>query len=84
MNGERFYTFRGSAGGLAKLTEGGVRFFAIDSNYLDKSQLDWLRQGARGLGLGLEDLLLPPSALLLREDARLGRWRRAPCWSRSS
>jgi hypothetical protein len=42
MNGERFYTFRGSAGGLAKLTQGGVRFFAIDSNYLDKSQLDWL------------------------------------------
>ena len=42
MNGERFYTFRGSAGGLSKLTEGGVRFFAIDSNYLDKSQLDWL------------------------------------------
>jgi hypothetical protein len=42
MNGERFYTFRGSAGGLAKLTEGGVRFFAIDSNYLDKAQLDWL------------------------------------------
>ena len=29
-------------GGLAKLTTGGVRFFAIDSNYLDKSQLDWL------------------------------------------
>jgi predicted phosphodiesterase len=42
MNGERFYTFRASSGGLAKLTEGGVRFFAIDSNYLDKSQLDWL------------------------------------------
>jgi hypothetical protein len=42
MNGERFYTFRGSAGGLSKITEGGVRFFAIDSNYLDKSQLDWL------------------------------------------
>ena len=42
MNGERFYTFRGSAGGLAKLTEGGVRFFALDSNYLDKAQLDWV------------------------------------------
>ena len=42
MNGERFYTFRASPGGLAKLTTGGVRFFAIDSNYLDKSQLDWL------------------------------------------
>jgi len=50
MNGERFYTFRGSAGGLAKITEGGVRFFAIDSNYLDKSQLDWLSKelGASG------------------------------------
>jgi len=44
MNGERFYTFRGSAGGLAKLTEGGVRFFAIDSNYLDKDQLAWLEK----------------------------------------
>jgi 3',5'-cyclic AMP phosphodiesterase CpdA len=42
MNGERFYTFRASSGGLGKITEGGVRFFAIDSNYLDKSQLDWL------------------------------------------
>jgi len=42
MNGERFYTFRASPGGLSKLAEGGVRFFAIDSNYLDKSQLDWL------------------------------------------
>jgi calcineurin-like phosphoesterase family protein len=42
MNGERFYTFRASPGGLAKVTQGGVRFFAIDSNYLDKSQLDWL------------------------------------------
>jgi hypothetical protein len=42
MKGERFYTFRASAGGLAKLTGSSVRFFAIDSNYLDKSQLDWL------------------------------------------
>ena len=33
MNGERFYTFR------PKL---GVRFFSLDSNYMDKSQLDWL------------------------------------------
>jgi predicted phosphodiesterase len=33
MNGERFYTFK---------PKPGVRFFALDSNYMDKSQLDWL------------------------------------------
>jgi predicted phosphodiesterase len=33
MNGERFYTFKPKA---------GVRVFALDSNYMDKSQLDWL------------------------------------------
>ena len=42
MGGQRFYTFRGSAGGVAKLTEGGVRFFMLDSNYMDKTELDWL------------------------------------------
>ena len=42
MNGERYYTFRASSGGLSKLTSGGVRFFAVDSNYLSKEQLDWL------------------------------------------
>jgi 3',5'-cyclic AMP phosphodiesterase CpdA len=44
MNGERYYTFRASAGGLSKLTSGGVRFFALDSNYLSKEQLDWLEK----------------------------------------
>jgi hypothetical protein len=33
MNGERFYTFK---------PKPGVRVFALDSNYMDKSQLDWL------------------------------------------
>lgn len=42
MGGQRYYTFRASPGGLAKLTHGGVRFFAIDSNYLSKDELDWL------------------------------------------
>jgi len=42
MGGQRYYTFRASPGGAAKLTHGGVRFFAIDSNYLRKEQLDWL------------------------------------------
>jgi len=35
MNGEQYYSFR------PKL---GVRFFALDSNYLDKRQLDWLQK----------------------------------------
>ncbi|HKY20775.1 MAG TPA: metallophosphoesterase [Vicinamibacterales bacterium] len=35
MNGERFYTFR------PKL---GVRFFALDSNYMDRTQLTWLEK----------------------------------------
>jgi 3',5'-cyclic AMP phosphodiesterase CpdA len=33
MNGERFYTFK---------PKDGVRFFALDSNYVDKTQLEWL------------------------------------------
>jgi len=32
MNGERFYTF----------TKGDARFFALDSNYMDQTQLKWL------------------------------------------
>jgi hypothetical protein len=35
MNGERFYSFK---------PQNGVRFFALDSNYVDKKQLDWLEK----------------------------------------
>jgi hypothetical protein len=35
MSGERFYTFKPKA---------GVRFFALDTNYLDKPQLEWLEK----------------------------------------
>ena len=35
MNGERFYTFK---------PKGNVRFFALDSNYIDKPQLQWLEK----------------------------------------
>jgi predicted phosphodiesterase len=34
MNGERYYSF--------KAPNGGIRLFAIDSNYVDEKQLDWL------------------------------------------
>ena len=33
MGGQRYYTFK---------PKDGVRFFALDSNYMDKKQLDWL------------------------------------------
>ncbi len=36
MNGERYYSF--------KAPQGSVRFFALDSNYMDKAQLDWLEK----------------------------------------
>ena len=34
MNGERYYTFK----------KGNVRFFALDSNYFDTAQADWLEK----------------------------------------
>src|SRR5688572_29427897 len=33
MNGQKYYTFRPQA---------GVRFFSMDSNYVDQKQLEWL------------------------------------------
>ncbi len=33
MNGQKYYTFK---------PQNGVRFFAIDSNYVDQKQLEWL------------------------------------------
>jgi len=42
MGGERYYTWRASPGGLGKIGSPGVRFFALDSNYMDKPQLDWI------------------------------------------
>jgi predicted phosphodiesterase len=35
MKGERFYTFK---------PKPGIRFFALDSNYMDPKQLDWLEK----------------------------------------
>jgi predicted phosphodiesterase len=44
MAGQRYYTFRASKGGLGKLVSGGVRIFALDTNYLDAQQLAWLEK----------------------------------------
>jgi predicted phosphodiesterase len=35
MNGERYYSFK---------PKGGIRFFALDSNYVDQKQLEWLEK----------------------------------------
>jgi diadenosine tetraphosphatase ApaH/serine/threonine PP2A family protein phosphatase len=40
MDGKRYYSFKGPKG--PDKGEGSARFFAIDSNYLDKEQLQWL------------------------------------------
>jgi hypothetical protein len=41
MNGERYYSFRPKM---------GVRFFALDSNYIDRTQLSWLEKELAGSG----------------------------------
>ncbi|HXM96106.1 MAG TPA: metallophosphoesterase [Candidatus Dormibacteraeota bacterium] len=42
MNGANYYTFK----------KGNVRFFALDSNYMDPKQLDWLEKQLRDAGTG--------------------------------
>jgi hypothetical protein len=42
MNGERYYTFKKD-----KLGNPGVRFFALDSNYMTREQLAWLERELR-------------------------------------
>jgi predicted phosphodiesterase len=37
MNGERFYTF----------TKGTIEFFVLDSNYMDRKQLDWFERAMK-------------------------------------
>ena len=42
--GKRYYTFRVVQGKGTPNAGTGVRFFALDSNYMDKVQLDWLEK----------------------------------------
>ena len=41
MSGQRYYTFRPQA---------GIRFFALDSNYMDARQLNWLENALKDSG----------------------------------
>jgi hypothetical protein len=42
MGGQRYYTWRASPSGPSKNGSPAVRFLALDSNYMDKPQLDWV------------------------------------------
>ena len=63
MNGERYYSF--------KAPQGSVRFFALDSNYMDKAQLDWLEKELAASDSEWKICFLPPSALFVWRHARI-------------
>lgn len=44
MAGERFYAFRATPTEVGTSVASGARFYALDSNYMDKAQLDWLEK----------------------------------------
>lgn len=44
MAGERFYSFRATPTEVGTKVDKGARFFALDSNYMDKAQLDWIEK----------------------------------------
>ena len=44
MAGERFYAFRANGSDVGTKVDKGVRFYALDSNYMDKQQLDWIEK----------------------------------------
>ena len=48
MGGDRFYTFRASSSKHGRDAGEGAQFFALDSTYLDKTQLDWLEKQLGG------------------------------------
>jgi 3',5'-cyclic AMP phosphodiesterase CpdA len=48
MNGEKYYTFKGPKPGIG--LRGGVRFFALDSNYMSQEQLLWLEKELKASG----------------------------------
>jgi hypothetical protein len=48
MGGDRFYAFRASTAKHGRDAGEGAHFFALDSTYLDKTQLDWLEKQLAG------------------------------------
>ena len=75
MNGQRSYTFR------PKL---GVRFFALDSNYMDRTQLAWLEKELATSGSDWKIAYLPSSRSTRPADGTARTPRCAISWSLSS
>ena len=48
MNGEKYYSFKAPKPGIG--LRGGVRFFALDSNYMSKEQVEWLTKELKASG----------------------------------
>ena len=48
MGGDRFYAFRATTAKNGRDVGEGAQFFALDSTYLDKTQLDWLEKQLAG------------------------------------
>ena len=63
MNGERYYTF--------KFGNPGVRFFALDSNYMARAS-QVVGKGVGELGFTVENCVLPSPALLVGRPSRVG------------
>ena len=63
MDGKLYYTF--------KAPTQDVRFFALESNYLDPEQLEWLEKELDELERALEDRVLPPPAVFVGQAPRL-------------
>ena len=64
MSGQKYYTFK---------PQNGVRFFALDSNYVDQKQLAWLDKELAASGSDWKIAYLPPPALFVGRHARVGR-----------
>ena len=65
MNGELYYSF--------KAPSESVRFFALESTYMEPQQTRLVGEAAEELDRGLEDCVLPSSSVFLRRPARIRR-----------
>ena len=64
MNGKKYYTFK---------PKNGVRFFALDSNYVDDKQLEWLDRELAASGSDWKIAFFHHPLYLIRCDTRVSR-----------
>ena len=76
MDGKLYYTF--------KAPKQSVRFFALESTYLDPEQIAWFEKELKDSNEDWKIRLLPPPALLVRRHATARTRGCARCSSRCS